>query len=696
MLLTVSDYVYNDENSPYRGQISPPVRLARDAIGLKPGKLAFGMADGSAEDDLWQIVNGMGVEQANAILASRAGLNIGGRNSGPRLVADPDNMSLRMRVASFFDHGRDPTPIDGHITAPPPGVSPLENIINNEKTPWYSVAGLFSGNPQRDRWLAILKMPRGTDRAAFDTAMAATELTGAAFLKLFEGKTAQDMAQISTAYAAGFGDKHDNTLAEHAHKILSAEEFKIFETMSHGLRSDKQAAAAYICMQLRAHRTDPKALKDILTRNAGGASGNGPSWNDIVVMDHQLDARRADTDPLAAVIGEELAKDPVLTVIVRDQENPNEPAGIARRIMASNDPKEIAALLKRTTGEYFNEQELTVMNQRAAQIAGGDANQAPSALYKHVVDVCKPGSEPDLILRGVGGVPGDMPIYDQVGRLAPAAQLYFALQRGDKDAVMSVLARTSFVERGILESTYPAIADQLAKANIAPPGGTLDPRAAIAIAKDAHGKPLLNKDEREVAQQFLTGMNVTSLDAANATGAQLAQRVTDDLASRWPWILGQFDHEREPLRERLMQFQVTLGQVLTDVQSASPSYGSTHRPHRAGTDTSRRSGWPAHESTARLRRRAPATRGVDPERRDYRGNVYRFDRYRGRHRRRRRGSERGALVGGYWSHRNCRSRRRDCWCRHGATARRNTPRLCVRRFERRSVRWLRRSGCRGR
>ncbi len=566
-ILRASEYVWNDENSPFDGQVSPPIRAVLAAIGFRQrgfGQLdaAIGTADASLEDALWDIVDGIGVDAANAVIASRAGANPNGWGivSNERFNHDPS--SILGRITDMIYPDRRPAPLDGSIQPAPQGTNPLADLISSEYARWKNVTGGFSG-AQRDRALAILRMPPGTDRRSFDIAMAATQARGEDFLKLFEGRTREQMATINAAFDAGFGREHGGSFETRALSVLDGDQMIRFQSLLMGTRSDPQSTARYIALSLRARASDPAAIRDTL-KLLGTTESGTPTWDDVVNADFRLNPERSQSAPLAAIL-QRLGNDAMVQVVQRDNASPDEPAGIARRILGSSDPVEIARLLKRTDGDLFNDQELAIMNQTAAQIAGGDPNARPSALFQYVSQRCGPTSEAALIVARIGGPQAPAAFYDDTGRLSPAAQLFFALQRNDAAAVSTVLSRTPFVQLSGVERAYEQVAAAMAQAQVAPPGGTPDLRGAVRNA--------LRGEERQRALQFLTGFDVTSAEAMSQTGAQLAATITADLGSRCAWLLRQFDHEREPLEERLMQFEVTLAQVLTAVEQRRAASG---------------------------------------------------------------------------------------------------------------------------
>ncbi|MEZ0313571.1 MAG: hypothetical protein ACAI38_17510, partial [Myxococcota bacterium] len=566
-ILRASEYVWNDESTPFDGQVSPPIRAVLAAIGYRERGFmqldaGVGTADASFEDALWEIVETIGVDAANAVIASRAGANPAGMVSNARFSHDPGNPGIVGRIADMVYPHRRPAPLDGAVQAAPAGSNPLADMVNSEYARWKNVTGGFSG-AQRDRMLAILRMPPGTERRAFEIASQATVATGEDFLKLFEGRSREQMAAITAAFNAGFGRDHGGSLDARALSMLDGDQMLRYQALLLGTRSDPTAAARYIALTLRARARDNDGLRAAL-RLVGSTETGTPTWQQVVDADFRTNPARASSTPLDSIL-QRLGNDPIVHVVRRDNASPDEPAGIARRILGSRDPREIARLLKRTDGELFNDQELAIMNQTAAQLSGGDPAANPSALYQHVAQLCGANSEAALIVQRVGGPRVEAPLYDEHGRLSPAAQLFFALQRSDAAAVSTLLSRTPFVALGGVERAYEQVVAHMSQAGVAPPGGTADIRAAVRGA--------LRGEERQRALQFLTGFDATNADAANQTGAQLAAAVTADLQSRCAWLLRQFDHEREPLEERLMQFEVTLAQVLTAVQQRRQASG---------------------------------------------------------------------------------------------------------------------------
>lgn len=566
-ILRASEYVWNDENTPFDGQVSPPIRAVLAAIGFRQrgfGQLdaAIGTADASLEDALWDIVDGIGVDAANAVIASRAGTNPNGIGITSNERFNHDSGSILGRLTDMVFPDRRPAPLDGSIQAAPQGTNPLADLISSEYARWKNVTGGFSGT-QRDRALAILRMPPGTDRRSFDLAMAATQARGEDFLKLFEGRTREQMATINAAFDAGFGAANGGSFENRALSVLDSDQMIRFQSLLMGTRSDPQSTARYIALSLRARANDPAAIRDTL-KLLGTTESGTPTWDDVVNADFRLNPTRSQSSPLGAIL-QRLGNEAIVQVVQRDNASPDEPSGIARRILGSRDAVEVARLLKRTDGDLFNDQELAIMNQTAAQIAGGDANARPSALFQYVAQLCGPTSEAALIVARVGGPQAPAAFYDDTGRMSPAAQLFFALQRNDAAAVSTLLSRTPFVQLSGVERAYEQVANAMAQAQVAPPGGTPDLRTAVRNA--------LRGEERQRALQFLTGFDVSTQEAMSQTGAQLAATITADLGSRCAWLLRQFDHEREPLEERLMQFEVTLAQVLTSVEQRRAASG---------------------------------------------------------------------------------------------------------------------------
>ncbi len=566
-ILRASEYVWNDESTPFDGQVSPPIRAVLAAIGYRERGFmqldaAVGTADASFEDALWEIVESIGVDAANAVIASRAGANPAGTVSNARFTHDPANPGIIGRLADMVYPHRRPAPLDGAIQAAPAGSNPLADMVNSEYARWKNVAGGFSG-ARRDRMLAILRMPPGTDRRSFEIASQATAATGEDFLKLFEGRTREQMTAITAAFNAGFGSEHGGSLDSRALSMLDGDQMLRYQALLLGTRSDPTAAARYIALTVRARARDSDGLRAAL-RLVGSTEAGTPTWQQVQDADARLDPTRANATPLDGIL-QRLGNDPMVHVVRRDNASPDEPAGIARRILGSRDPREIERLLKRTDGDLFNDQELAIMNQTAAQLTGGDPAANPSNLYRHIAELCGPNSEAALIVQRVGGPRVDAPLHDEHGRLSPAAQLFFALQRGDATAVSTLLSRTPFVALSGVERAYEQVVAHMSQAGVAPPGSTADIRAAV--------RGVLRGEERQRALQFLTGFDATRADAANQTGAQLAAAVSADLRSRCAWLLRQFDHEREPLEERLMQFEVTLAQVLTAVQQRRQASG---------------------------------------------------------------------------------------------------------------------------
>lgn len=490
--LRVSEYVYSDESTPFDGDVSPAMRAVFAGIGWRDRGMfrldaAVGTSAPQLEDALWSIVNTIGVAKADAIIWTRAG--------------SPGGLTANLKSEDG--------PVDGSLVAPPAGTHPLRDFIDREYGNVGSRLLTFGAPFDRERMRAIIRQPRGTDRASFDIGLQAYEAEGEDFLKLFVGRTVEQVRRISASYQATY----NASLESRAQRVLNTAQLSRFGTLLQGTKSSPEVAERYVAETLPV--TPREAQAELL----------------------KLSPNR---------------------FIKRTGFNADSPSVLALRIMTSNDPAEIAGSLRRTDGSPWSDVELAVMNQIAAEYAGTNASAKPSAFYTHVAKVTGNGSPSAVAVARVGSQPLDASLYDQDGRLSPAAQLYYALYTRDDEEVANILASSTVVDLSTIERSYPAVARALTARGVPPPGNATTAKAAI--------QAVMRGEPRRQALAFMTGIDVTSLASAGSSGAAIAAAVTRDLNSRCAWLLRQFDHEREPLRERLMQFEVTLAEVLTNVQ----------------------------------------------------------------------------------------------------------------------------------
>ncbi|MBC7794547.1 MAG: hypothetical protein H7Z43_12655 [Clostridia bacterium] len=258
--LRASEYVFNDESTPYDGQISPAMRAVFAAIGFRDRGLggldaAFGTATSSLEDALWDIVNTNGVAHANAIIATRAGM--------------PGGITSNLKSNDG--------PVDGHLEAPASGQSPLEHLIDAEYGNFATRAMQGFHSIDRDRMHAILRQPRGIDRIAFDKALQAYVARGEDFLKLFQNRTEAQNEIIAASYEATYGV----SIVTRARAALTADEFRRFSILQLGTKSNSKVATAYGQASLPVVKLEERirALRftnalDVTSLEASGKSGS--------------------------------------------------------------------------------------------------------------------------------------------------------------------------------------------------------------------------------------------------------------------------------------------------------------------------------------------------------------------------------------------------------------------------------------
>lgn len=447
-------------------------------------------------------------------------------------------------------------PRDGTLKKCPADQDPLAELIRRE----------YSGVEAEWR-VARTKLPEGTDVAHAEAAFRLGSLDGEDFLKALEGRTPAEIESIKQIYPQLHGS--GSSLDARAKKALGKAELDRYGAAAKGLRGNRDASLAYAVATLKQPRVELDTIDRVLTNVLRPASSGGPTWDDVKAAEPSLAKALAATSLDPAARSTKLSR-----LVVAKGFHPEEPRGVATRILASTDRDEIVKLLAgRNVGE------LREIDSAARAQRGVGAQAVPGPLFEHVTKQCGEWLDarrqiPTHAAAIVGGLSKRYTdaLYHGTGGLTPAARFFYAAEkRGvmladpDTQGLVDIVGR---MDKSGLERMQKDVL-KIAKGA----GGTAAHASFAAYLDDK-----LSTSEKERVQRAMERPDLKTTAATQKSADALAASITAELERGLAPLFDTFGLERGALRERLREFKVTMKSVMDDVRDRAAASGNAEEP----------------------------------------------------------------------------------------------------------------------